>query len=135
MHHSSATTSQEPRPSSDNAGNANPNPYFADDMQAVESEAGIGARRSSGRVRKWTEIDSRCECDTLITAEEKEAGTRVMECKAPGCETGWVCGTVSIFIQHIFRLTFGNDFAFSCTSIAWILNLYQEIGCVPAENP
>ena len=122
-HHSSATTSQEPRPSLDDAGNANSNPDFADDMQAVESEAGIGARRSSGRVRKWTEIDSRCECDTLITAEEQ------------GCETGWVCGTVSIFIQHIFRLTFGNNFAFSSTSIAWILNLYQEIGCVPAENP
>lgn len=62
--------------------------------QAVEPEGGIqvGARRSSGRVRKRTEIDSRCECDTLITLEEKEAGTRVMECKARGCETGWVCG-------------------------------------------
>ena len=43
-HHSSATTSQEPRPSLDDAGNANSNPDFADDMQAVESEAGIGAR-------------------------------------------------------------------------------------------
>ena len=90
-HRSAATTSQEP-PSLDDAGNTNSPPDFADDMQAVESEGGIGARRSSGRIRKRTEIDSRCECDTLITAEEKEAGTRVMECKACGCETGWVRG-------------------------------------------
>ena len=49
-----------------------------------------GTRRSSGRVRKRTEVDSRCECNTLITLEEKEIGTQVMECKARGCETGWV---------------------------------------------
>ena len=50
----------------------------------------VGTRRSSGHVRKRTEVDSRCECNTLITLEEKEIGTQVMECKARGCETGWV---------------------------------------------
>ena len=50
----------------------------------------VGTRRSSGRVQKRTEVDSRCECNTLITLEEKEIGAQVMECKARGCETGWV---------------------------------------------
>jgi len=41
----------------------------------------IGAQRGSGRVRKTREVDSLCECNTLITPEEKPDGTRVMECK------------------------------------------------------
>ena len=66
-----------------------------DDMPDAQPELtvqpeDVGTRRSSGRVRKRTEVDSRCECNTLITLEEKEIGTQVMECKARGCETGWV---------------------------------------------
>jgi hypothetical protein len=55
-----------------------------------ESEDNSTGRRTSGRVRKRTQVDGRCECDTEITAHEKEEGTRVMKCKARGCETGWV---------------------------------------------
>jgi len=58
-----------------------------------EPEDSNTGRRTSGRVRKRTQVDGRCECDTEITAEEKEEGTQVMRCKARGCETGWVRGT------------------------------------------
>jgi hypothetical protein len=89
-------TSQEPPPILNDEGNGNLMPdVVGDDRGAewtVELESAIGARRSAGRIWKRTEVDSRCECDTLITSEEKEAGTRVMECKARGCETGWVHG-------------------------------------------
>ena len=66
-----------------------------DDMPDAQPELtvqpeDVGTRQSSGRVRKRTEVNSRCECNTLITLEEKEIGTQVMECKARGCETGWV---------------------------------------------
>ena len=42
-------------------------------------------------LEKRTQVDGRRECDTEITAEEKEdsEGTQVsMRCKARGCETG-----------------------------------------------
>ena len=55
-----------------------------------EPEDNNAGRRTSGRVRKRTQVDGRCECDTEITNEEKEQGTQVMRCKARGCETGWV---------------------------------------------
>ena len=55
-----------------------------------EPEDSNTGRRTSGRVRKRTQVDGRCECDTEITNEEKEKGTQVMKCKARGCETGWV---------------------------------------------
>ena len=47
-------------------------------------------QQTSGRVQKRTQVNGRCECDTEITNEEKEKGTQVMRCKAPGCEMGWV---------------------------------------------
>jgi len=50
----------------------------------------VGGQRSSGHVWKRTEIDSQCECNMLITPEEKDNDTQVMECKSHGCETGWV---------------------------------------------
>ena len=46
--------------------------------------------RSSGRVRRKIQVDSRCKCGTEITAEEKDVGECVMMCKARGCETIWV---------------------------------------------
>jgi len=54
-------------------------------------------RRTSGRVRKRTQVDGRCECDVEIMADEKEEGTRVMMCKAPDCETGWVRVILQLF--------------------------------------
>ena len=54
-------------------------------------------QRTSGRVRKRTQVDGRCECDVEITADEKEEGTRVMMCKAPGCKTGWVRVILQLF--------------------------------------
>ncbi|KDR76610.1 hypothetical protein GALMADRAFT_139524 [Galerina marginata CBS 339.88] len=88
----SVTNTQE-APTANNEDTDNPTTNIEADREepepAVEPEVGIGARRSSGRVRKRTEVDSQCECDTLITLEEKEAGVQVMECKARGCETGW----------------------------------------------
>jgi len=54
-------------------------------------------QRTSGRVRKRTQVDGRCECDVQIMADEKEEGTRVMMCKAPGCETGWVHVILQLF--------------------------------------
>ena len=33
--------------------------------------------RSSGRMRRRIQVDSRCECDTEITAEEKEVGDSI----------------------------------------------------------
>jgi hypothetical protein len=65
-----------------------------------EPEESSNGRRTSGRVRKRTEVDGRCECDTEITAEEMEEGTRVMRCKARGCETGWVRGIQLLFLSH-----------------------------------
>ena len=60
----------------------------------IQPEEDDGNRRSSGRMRKRIQVDSRCECDTEITAEEKEVGDSVMMCKARGCETVWVRATL-----------------------------------------
>jgi hypothetical protein len=103
----------------DDARNANSTPDFAhdNDMQAAESEGDIqvGARHSSGRVRKRTEVDRRCECDTLITAEEKQAGTRVMElwsAKPVAVRRAGCVGLVSTYLSA----KFGNGSAFSSTA-------------------
>ena len=45
---------------------------------------------TSRQVRKRTQVNERCECDTEIMNEEKEKGTQVMRCKVPGCKMGWV---------------------------------------------
>jgi hypothetical protein len=69
------------------------------EVTVVQINNFIGARRSSGRVKKMREVDSLCECNTLITPEEKQDGTRVMECKGCRCETRWVCATIC-FVFH-----------------------------------
>ena len=47
-------------------------------MQPEENE---GNRRSLGRIRRRIQVDSRCECDTEITDQEKEVRSeRVMMC-------------------------------------------------------
>ena len=68
-------------------GSANQQLTETNEYEPKDSNTG---RRTSGRVRKRTQVDGRCECDTEITNEEKEMGTQVMRCKARGCETGWV---------------------------------------------
>ena len=45
-------------------------------------------------MRRRIQVDSRCECDTEITAQEKEVEDSVMMCKARGCETVWVHATL-----------------------------------------
>jgi hypothetical protein len=63
-----------------------------------EYEPEDSSRRTSGRVRKRTQVDGRSECDTEITNEAKEKGTQVMRCKA-----GWV-----LQVTHV------------CVLMAWI---------------
>ena len=53
---------------------------------------------NSGRVRKRTHVDGMSECDTEITADEKEEGTRVH--KAPLI----VAELLKIFLRGIFHI-------------------------------
>ena len=55
-----------------------------------EPEDNSTGRQTSGRVRKRTQVDGKCECDIEITPDEKEEGTTVMMYKVRGCETGCV---------------------------------------------
>ena len=57
----------------------------------IQPEENNSNRRSSKRMRRRIQVDSRCEYDAEITAEEEEVGDSVtMMCKARCCETVWV---------------------------------------------
>lgn len=52
---------------------------------------GDGSGRTR-RIRKARTINLKaCMCGIDVSEAEIEAGEKVLQCKVPGCETGWVC--------------------------------------------
>ena len=80
-----------------------------------------------GRMQRRIQVDSRCECDTEIMAQEKKVGDSVMMCKARGCETVWVHATPQVHKIDADLHSF--------TPLAWIMSLFLAIGHVIAVNP
>ena len=87
-----------------------------------EPEDNSTGRRTSGRVRKRTQVDGRCECDTEIIADEKEEGTRVMSmrCKARGCETGWV-RAIHQMISRVLNFWWLLMYSFNTTCMHYLV--------------
>ena len=85
-------------------------------------------------MRRRIQVDSRCEYDTEITAQEKELGERVMMRKARGCETVWVRDSTGEFHTSKLMLIYIVKVD-RFTLLAWIMNSFLVIGHVTAVDP
>ena len=79
------------------------------------------------RVRKANVLSlNMCTCGVVITESEINAGTDVMRCRVPGCETVWV----SIFLVSLFHLLTHTIYSDSIIERAWITSSCPRIGPV-----
>lgn len=93
----------------------------------MQLEKNDGNRRSSGRMRSRIQIiDSRCECDKEITAEEEKVLLWCVKCvvvKQFGC-------VQLLLISHVEIDANLNSF----TPLVWITSLFLAIGHVTVVN-
>jgi hypothetical protein len=79
-----------------------------------------------GRKRKARDLPSIlqvCTCGNTVNGEEKASHERVIECKAVGCETGWV--RIEMLYKNRMRLT---EIYTVSSSMRWARLPYKQLG-------